>query len=157
MIITKYELQLTDEQHPVMVKDRAVRYDCSAKYLDTPRKIVEMLNTCYSLNVMAEEYVYLICFNNKIRPIGIFELSHGTADSSALNMRELFIRVLLCGATSITIVHNHPSGDTTPSHQDMTTFEKIKDANHFLNIKLLDFIIIGADDFYSFCSNNCLN
>ena len=75
--------------------------------------------------------------------IGVFELSHGTVDSSLITSREVFMKALLCGASGIILAHNHPSGDVSPSKMDMQVMTKIKDAGEILSVPLLDFIICG--------------
>ena len=70
-------------------------------------------------NRPAEEIAYVIGMNTKCRPIGVSEISHGTIDMALIRPREVYIRALLMGATSICITHNHVSGNPEPSHADM--------------------------------------
>ena len=64
--------------------------------------------------------------------------------------RELFIEALQKNAVSIIILHNHPSGDPTPSREDMLTTKRILDAGALIGIDLLDHIIIGNNCYMSF-------
>lgn len=68
------------------------------------------------------------------------------------NPREIFIKALLCGASGIVIIHNHPSGDTTPSEQDIKSYNRLKEAGKLIGINVLDSIIVG-DSYYSFVEN----
>ena len=114
-----------------------------------------MMNAIFDANNLAEEYVWIIGVNTKGRPIGVFEVSHGTVNMSMLNPREVFIRLLLCGAASFMIVHNHPSGDPTPSSEDIKATKKLIQAGVLVGIELRDHIIIG-ERYYSFYANEVL-
>lgn len=91
----------------------------------------------------------MIATDTKQKVLGVFEISHGTVNTSLISPREVFIRALLCGADYIILVHNHPSGNSHPSMEDKKVTERIKECGELMNIKLLDHIIIG-DDYYSF-------
>ena len=105
---------------------------------------------------MAEEYVYLICADTKCHISGVFELSHGSADSSVLKPREVFIRALLAGAVNIILVHNHPSGDPTPSRDDFQITGRIRESGKMIGVELIDHIIIGDPEYYSVTAHmNC--
>lgn len=153
MRITKYKTKLSETGLAYLVKDNAVNYPESK--LDCSQKIVMMLNSVFDLKNETEEHVYLICFNNKIRLNGIFELSHGTVNASLVTPREVFQKALLCNASGIVIAHNHPSGDTTPSSCDREITDRIKSAGELMSIKLVDSIIVGTD-YYSFKDNKLL-
>lgn len=146
MRITKYRTELNEDKLNVLVKENAVNYTGNA--FDNPKKIVDMINGIYGLNRMAEEYVYMVGFSTKNIPLGVFEISHGAVDFSILNPREIFIRALLCGATSFAVIHNHPSGDCSPSKDDITTTKNIQECSKIMKMPFLDHIIIGEGDSY---------
>lgn len=151
MRITKYSTELDKERKNILVKEDSK--NCPhIDSLDAPIKIMDMLNYIYNANVKAEEYIWLIALDTKCKPIGIFEISHGTVNSSMLSAREVFIRLCLCGATYCVLAHNHPSGDTTPSKEDFEVTTRIKEAGEVMNIKLLDHVIVG-EHYYSFREN----
>lgn len=147
MRIILYKTELDENQHNILVKENSCNYPVQA--LNSPKSIVDMPNTVFRLNRQAEEYVYMIALNTKNKPLGVFEISHGTASLSICNPREIYIKSLLCGATGIILVHNHPSGDTTPSKEDMTVYNRIKEAGKLIGVNLLDNIIVG-DGYFSF-------
>ena len=76
-------------------------------------------------------------------------LSKGTVNTSVLSTREIFIEALRYQAVHILLLHNHPSGDATPSMQDIEITNRIKEASRLMNIPLLDHIIIGDNIFTS--------
>ena len=86
----------------------------------------------------------MISLDYKCHPLGFFEVSHGTVNSSIVDPRSVFIRALLSGATSIILCHNHPSGDCTPSKEDVLLTKRIKEGGELLGIELLDHVIIGT-------------
>ena len=151
--ITKYRTELDQNKHNILVKERTFNYTCDN--MCNAGTIAMMLNDCFGLNRMAEEYLYMVAFNTKCRVLGVFELSHGTVNASLITPREVFIRALLCGASGIVIAHNHPTGDTTPSEEDRKVCERIKSSGDMLGVPLLDSIIVG-DNTYSFYENDFL-
>ena len=70
-------------------------------------------------------------------------ISTGTVNASLVSSRELYLEALRQGAVNILLLHNHPSGDPTPSQDDIWVTQKIYQAGELLDIHLLDHIIIG--------------
>lgn len=97
-----------------------------------------------------QEVMKLLMLNSKSRLIGETDISKGTVNASLITPRELFIEALQKNAVSIVIMHNHPSGDPTPSREDMLTTKRILDAGALIGIELLDHIIIGNNCYISF-------
>lgn len=77
-------------------------------------------------------------------------LSQGGMAGTVVDPRLIFQTVLLCHATSLILIHNHPSGNVEPSDADRFMTKKISDAGRLLEIKILDHIILTADNYYSF-------
>lgn len=113
MKIRKYNLELDKNKHPFLVKECETNYNVDI--LNTPLLIADMANSLYRLDKQAEEYCYLIALNTKCRVLGTFELAHGNDKSSITDCKGIFTRILLTGANSFALIHNHPSGDATPS------------------------------------------
>ena len=154
MRVTKYNLLLNEDKLPYLVKEATNNYS-EITQLNSPEKIRDMFNTVYHASVLSEEYMWMLALNTKNHPIGIFELSHGTVNFSFVGIREIMIRLCMCGAVNFVIVHNHPSGCTEPSKEDMSITKSIKEASDLMRFNFLDHIIIG-DDYYSFRENNKL-
>ena len=93
--------------------------------------------------------MWLITLDTKNNITGIFTVSTGSLNASIVHPREVFKRAVLQNAASIIICHNHPSGDPTPSQEDINTTKRIYDAGKILGIELLDHIIIGDNDYIS--------
>ena len=92
----------------------------------------------------------LLMLNTKARLIGETNISKGTVNASLITPRELFIEALQKNAVSIVLMHNHPSGDPTPSREDILITKRILDAGALIGIELLDYIIIGNNQYMSF-------
>ena len=76
-------------------------------------------------------------------------LSTGTINASLISPREIFIKALEAKAVHILLVHNHPSGDPTPSRADIEINKKVMESGELLDIRLLDHIIIGDHTYVS--------
>lgn len=102
------------------------------------------------LNGLAQEYFMILHLDSKNRIIKNETVSIGTLNSSLIHPREVFKSAIKESANSIILVHNHPSGDPTPSEEDEQITERLFDAGELLNIKVLDHVIIGTEKYYSF-------
>ena len=97
------------------------------------------------------EHLYLIDLTTKCRPINANLISVGSLNGSVVHMREVFKSSILSNAAAFILVHNHPSGDCTPSKEDVVVTDRILKCAELLGIGLLDHIIIGgAGKYYSF-------
>ena len=148
MRINFYDAVLTDGGRTTLVKEKAVNYD--AGKINTPESVVLIMQGLLHMGQMAEEQCYMIALNNSLRIIGIFFLSKGTVNASLITPREVYIRALLVGAVQIIFCHNHPSGNVTPSNQDVLLTKQLKGAGELININFADHIIIGGDCYCSF-------
>lgn len=117
--------------------------------LGTPVMIAILFESMFQLSRETEEHVYMVCLNSRNRPIGIFEISHGCVSRSFSNPREIFMKALLSGAVGIVLVHNHPSGDVTPSEDDIKSATELHKAGEIVRIRLLDSIILGGGEHHS--------
>lgn len=147
MKIAKYKTTLSEERLPELVKEHT--YNSKMDILDNAEKVTKFMKDVFQIHKETEEYVYEICFNSAMKPIAVFEVSHGTINQSILRPREFYQKALLVGAANVIAIHNHPSGDTTPSRQDIMISKRLEEAGEMIGIRLSDFIIIG-DDYCSF-------
>lgn len=148
MRITTYSVRLDSDRKNALVKDNS-RNCPEISSLNSPDKVANMLNGLFDAKHQAEEHLWMIALNTKLHTIGVFEVSHGTVNYSVITPREIFVRLCLCGASSFILAHNHPSGDVSPSKDDVSATERILKAGELMDIKLLDHVIIG-EGFYSF-------
>ena len=99
----------------------------------------------YMESLRHEEQEHLVCMmlDSANRVVGDVKLFSGTVDSAMISPREIFLKALSYHATGIILIHNHPSGDCTPSGQDRSATERVARAGELIGIRLLDHIIIG--------------
>lgn len=108
-------------------------------------------------NLIMEEMRYLkkemfkaLLLDTKNQIIKIVDVSVGSLNSSIVHPREVFSEAIKCGCNSIIFVHNHPSGDPTPSTEDIQTTQRLENAGNILGIKVLDHIVVGDGRYVSF-------
>jgi DNA repair protein RadC len=90
-------------------------------------------------------------FNTKRRLIGVHVVSVGCLDGTVAHPREIFTAALLTNAASLVVAHNHPSGDQTPSSDDVALIRRLAEAGRILGVDLDDALIIGEQGrYYSF-------
>ena len=140
--ITKYDVRL--------VKESSSLYDYDQKQLNNPYAVSCMLNEIFDMENLCEEHFVMLALDTKLKVVGAFDIHAGTSKSSPVSAKSVFTRAMLCNANSIIVAHNHPSGDTHPSRDDVNITRTLEKAGEILDIKLQDHIIIGEDDYYSF-------
>ena len=96
------------------------------------------------------EHLMLVLLDNRKNILNETVISVGTANSTLVSPREIGIRALRLEAAYMLLLHNHPSGDSTPSRQDILVTQKIKEVSDLIEIPLLDHIIIGDNRYTSF-------
>lgn len=103
-----------------------------------------------------QEYFYSVYLDTKGNYLGKKCLFIGTINNSVIHPREIFKEAYLLSANGIICVHNHPSGDSTPSREDIMVTRKLKELGMIHGIKIIDHVIIGNNNYYSFCDDNKL-
>ncbi|MGD0795875.1 MAG: DNA repair protein RadC [Dehalococcoidales bacterium] len=104
----------------------------------------------YSMRDLKKEVFKVIYLNNRSQIIDTADLFAGTSDNIFIRPREIIESTLTQGATALIFVHNHPTGDPTPSRSDKQLTKDLVFVGNILQIKVLDHIIIGADSYFSF-------
>ncbi|ARC85581.1 DNA repair RadC family protein [Clostridium argentinense CDC 2741] len=95
------------------------------------------------MRYLKKEYLKLIMLNSKNVVISVKHISVGSLNSSIVHPREVFLEAIKNSSASIIICHNHPSGDPTPSKEDINITNRLKQCGKILGIEVLDHIIIG--------------
>ena len=116
------------------------------------------LDSKYLFYGKKQEYFYCLYFNNKQELIERKLLFMGTINRSVVHPREVFKEAYLTSASSIVCMHNHPSGDTKPSREDIIFTKSLIKIGEINGIPVVDHIIVGDNSYYSFYeSNNLFN
>ena len=117
-----------------------------------PMIIISYFNQMF-LGVKQEEF-YCVYLDNKKKYLSKKKLFVGTINSSVVHPREIFKEAYLLSASFMICVHNHPSGDPTPSREDEMITKKLKELGEIHAIYLVDHLIIGSNTYYSFYENH---
>ena len=97
-----------------------------------------------------EEVFIEVLLNSKNQMIREKLVSIGSLDSSVVHPREVFREAIRWSASALVFVHNHPSGDPTPSAEDITLTRRLREVGGIMDIRVLDHIIIGEGRYFSF-------
>lgn len=116
--------------------------------ITSPQDVADMLME--QMRYYQKEYFKIILLNTKNQIIATEIVSIGSLNSSLVHPREIFNIAVKRGCASIILAHNHPSGDPTPSKEDMEVTVRLVDSGEILGIKVLDHLIIGEGRYYSF-------
>jgi DNA repair protein RadC len=137
-LTVRYSVKKTDIGEPVVV----------SRALKSPRESAELL-----MRVLADqptEVFAMLCLSTKHRIIAYHEVSRGTLDSTLVHPREVFKAALLANAAAIVLSHNHPSGDPSPTSDDLEVTRRLVAAGEILGILVLDHIVVGDGCYFSF-------
>ena len=121
---------------------RLARETLTRQKLDSPELVYELIAA--ELRMLHKESLRVLLLDTRYRLIRIEEVSLGSVNESIAHPREVFRPALITSAYAVIVVHNHPSGDPTPSQADHSLTRRLAEAAELLQIKLLDHIIVGA-------------
>lgn len=115
------------------------------------KEAYQILSSCWNpdkLELLEQFKVLLL--NNHSRVLGIVEVSSGGVTGTIADPKIIFSSALKANATGIILAHNHPSGNLKPSNADIQLTKRLTDGAGFLDINVLDHIIITSESYYSF-------
>jgi len=130
----KYDLQLVESSV------HESEYDYRVKQSGD---VCRFMKDVMKLHTFPNERFYSVMLNAKGDIIGFMEISKGGTSEAIADPKEVFKGALIANAVAIIIAHNHPSGDPTPSQQDIDTTKRLVDAGKLLNVKVVDHVIVG--------------
>ena len=102
------------------------------------------------------EHILLLLFDSGLHLMGEEMISKGTANAALLSPREVFTQAFRCGAANIMLLHNHPGGEPVPSENDLLITERIGRTGELMDIPLVDHIILGDNNYFSFRESKLL-
>ncbi|MDX2064225.1 MAG: DNA repair protein RadC [Fimbriimonadaceae bacterium] len=106
----------------------------------------EVLAQLTDLRNATQERVVVLLLDSKLQLIRRADVHLGTVDASLIGAREIFREAILAGAAQIILAHNHPSGDPTPSPEDIRITRQLREVGKLLDIPLVDHVVVGAHD-----------
>lgn len=136
----------------LVIKEEADHYLQPLTKYTSPDQI---FNTFQFLRHETKEYFLTLHLDGKNRICCIDVVSVGSLSQSIVHPREVFKTALISAAAALVLIHNHPSGDPTPSSDDLKITKRLQEAGEIIGVKVLDHIIIG-DSFLSFVSQGLL-
>ena len=138
-IVAAFELARRGDDTPC-VKERAD--------LSDPKDVARRARS--SVKDWRKECFLTLYLDSRNRLIGEAEVSIGSLDTTLAHPREVFERAIRAGAANVIVVHNHPSGDPTPSDDDIRLTRRLVEAGKILGIRLLDHVVVCRESHYSF-------
>lgn len=139
-----YELKVVRERRP----------GYGARKITTSSTVYEAFRERF-LRLDREEFL-VVPLDGKNQVLGFHVVSVGSLTASLVHPREVYKLAILENAAAIIVVHNHPSGDPTPSAEDQAITQRLKQAGELLGINLLDHVIIGDGRYVSFADDGLL-
>jgi DNA repair protein RadC len=121
---------------------------CVGRTLRTPAESAAVLTSL--LQDEPGEVFGILCLSTKHRVIAYYEVSRGTLDATLVHPRDVFRAALMSNTASIILSHNHPSGDASPSADDIHLTRRLVEAGTLLGVDVLDHIIVGDGRYHSF-------
>ncbi|MEK5149169.1 JAB domain-containing protein [Psychrobacillus sp. FSL K6-4615] len=128
-----------------MVKESSVLYDTQS--IGSPKDAYAVVRKI--LEDADREMFLVMALDVKNRPINIQICHIGSLNASIVHPREVFKMAILSNAASIMVFHNHPSGLTNPSSEDIEVTRRLEEAGRIIGVELLDHLIIGENDYLS--------
>lgn len=150
--VNKYKTKLKDNK-AVLIKESSTNYPEMKNKFRYASDVVSFAKGYLKLHEESEEYIYMLCLDTRCRLTAVIEISHGSVDVSVVSPREVYQKALLANAVNIILLHNHPSGDSEPSSNDITTTKRMEETGIVVGIRMLDHVIIAEDNCYSVCTN----
>jgi DNA repair protein RadC len=98
----------------------------------------------------SREHFYAVLLDNKHRKIKEIPVSHGSLTASIVHPRDVFAPVVRESAAAVVLVHNHPSGDPTPSQEDIEITRRLREVGELMGVRVLDHIVVGKGRYVSF-------
>ena len=136
--------ELKDVLMPPVFRVQLVREKSGSRTgIAGPESVAEVLGRY--LQFADREHFVALMLDVKNRIIGIHAVSVGTLFCALVSPREVFKAAILANAAAIVVAHNHPSGDVTPSPEDIQVSKTLREAGRLLDIEVLDHVIVGGD------------
>lgn len=144
------------------VAEVQVSYKTKVKASDRPKinsstEIFQLLQSNWNFEIIEfiEEFK-IILLSRANRVLGIVPISLGGTAGTVADPKVIFVSALKCNTASIILIHNHPSGNLKPSHADIELTKKLKAAGQFLDLPVLDHLILTKDTYFSFADEGMM-
>lgn len=136
MRIPIVDVLMNEDRAPVLVKKQTRLYKDLQRIRD-PKDVARIMTDVFQMDRQITEVVYLIALDNKGMPLGFFFLNQGVINRSQVDVRGIFIRLLLTNAANFILVHNHTSGEEEPSKADFLVTKNIRKMSELMDVEFL--------------------
>lgn len=132
-----------------LVKEASRNYKDIPTSLNDPYKVYQQIERVINPSELSEEEFWVICLDTKNKNIGNFRIARGAIDYTVVHPREVFKGAIILNSAKIILTHNHPSGNPTPSPEDLRTTKRLVECGEMIGIQVLDHIVTGDGVFHS--------
>ena len=151
----RQELLIALRRNVSLLNEIAIRYEVEtrperspeAEQISTSKQVFDLLRA--EMTPLAQEQVRVLLLDRQLRIVGQRTIYQGNAYSALVRAAEVFKPAIVESAPSLIVVHNHPSGDATPSQNDINLTKDLVEVGKLLGVELLDHIVIGDGTFAS--------
>jgi DNA repair protein RadC len=109
----------------------------------------DVANLLMEMGLLEQEHLRVVLLNTRNQVLAVREVYKGAADRATIRVAEVFREAVRANSTAVVVAHNHPSGDPSPSPEDVRVTEEIVQAGKLLDIEVLDHLVIGRDRYVS--------
>lgn len=138
----------------LQVTYRPIRKPKNSVLLQQLQNSAQVFDAFRFLTQHPKEVFVAVLLDNKNRVLGYETVSVGTETYAPVNATCAFRAAILLGAISVMFLHNHPSGDPEPSTEDRELYARLKSVGELIDVRLLDFLILGSNTFVSLAHPN---
>lgn len=135
-----------------VVRENVSTYEAEARTVATSEAAFRLLRD--RLGAEMAEVMVVLMLDGRNRCVGMVEVARGGLHGCAVSVRDILRPAIACGASGFVLAHSHPSGDPTPSPEDLAMTRKIIEAADVIGTPCLDHIVVTATRHYSMLSNN---
>lgn len=135
------------------VEEEVLNYLKTGSRFTTPEQVFE---TFRFLMQETKEHFTTLHLDGKNRVVCMDVVSIGSLNQSIVHPREVFKSACLSNAAAVILIHQHPSGDATPSQEDISITRRLREAGDIMGIKVLDHVIVGENEYTSFVERGLL-
>ena len=132
-----------------LIKDSSKVYSLTDSTIRSPKDARDVVVEVLDMENLTQEHFIMLSLNTKNKVVGVHTIFIGSVNASIVSPREVFQRALLNNAVGIIVAHNHPSGNPTPSTQDIDVTKRLVEAGQIVGIDILDHLIIGDEGRYT--------
>jgi len=128
--------------------------EATSNVITKPEHVFEVME---DISTMQQEAFFVLTLNTKNKLLGRHMVALGTINSTVIGIPEIFRTAIIDNAKSIILCHNHPSGDPTPSPNDIRLTSRLVEAGKVMDIEVFDHVIVGRNQYFSLRETACAN